>query len=295
MSSDLVSVIVTCYNQANCIATAVNSVTAQTHADVECIVVDDGSSDDSATVIEQLAAADHRVRLVQQANGGVSSARNTGFQHAKGDFIQFLDGDDTLDREKLHLQLEHFASDDSIDVSFANHQFYDIHQDKYDCFEFEEVDEYPLEQMLFRWFDGVSLPLHAALYRRSIWQTDELPYPTDYRDRCEDWVFLVLVAMKQVKFAYLDKVLCTYRIDSNNFTNTSRDWNVASILAAVYLQDKIPAQYRDRFLKDAIGRTLDRYHNDMKPGVLHASKNWQIGNFISRPFFQAAKMLRGRP
>ena len=101
-----------------------------------------------------------------------------------------------------------------------------------------------------------------------------------------------MVAMKNVRFVCLNQILCTYRIDGNNFTNTSRDWNVASILAAVYLQDKIPEKYRDRFLKDAIRRTLDRYHNELKPGVLQASKNWQIGNFLSRPFFQAAKFLR---
>ena len=233
-----------------------------------------------------------RIKLIDQANAGVAAARNTGFRKARGELIQFLDGDDTLDPEKLQLQIDHFGCDASIDVSYTGHRFYDVSKQAYSSYDFDDLDEYPLEQMLFKWFDGASLPVHAPLYRRRIWQPEELPCPTDYNERCEDWVFLVMVAMKGVKFVCLDQTLCTYRIDSNNFTGTSRDWNVASILAAVYLQDKIPAQYRDRFLKDVIGRTLDRYHNDMKPAVLQASKNWQIGNFLSRPFFQAAKFLR---
>ncbi len=292
MSDPLISVIVTCYNQEHCIAATVGSVTAQTYTRLECIVVDDGSTDGSAQVIRELAANDDRIQLIGKQNGGVAAARNSGFREAGGEFIQFLDGDDTLEPEKLQRQIDHFACDDSIDVSFTNHRFYDAGKQVYSTYEFDKIDEYPLEQMLFKWFDGVSLPVHAPLYRRRIWQPEELPCPVDYHERCEDWVFLVMVAMKGVKFVYLDQILCTYRIDSNNFTGTSRDWNVASILAAVYLQDKIPEQYRDRFLKDAIGRTLDRYHNEMKPAVLQASKNWQIGNFLSRPFFRAARFLR---
>ncbi len=292
-SPPLVSVIVTCYNQEHCVAETITSVMQQTLKNIRCIVVDDGSTDGSARVVEELSTKDDRIQLIVQPNAGVSSARNTGFQAAQGEFIQFLDGDDTLKPDKLRLQLKHFESDSSIDVSYTNHDYLDVSKGIYSAYHFEPVQEYPLEQLLFKWFDGVSLPVHAPLYRRGIWQPDELPYPTDYHERCEDWVFLVLVAMKNAKFAHLNQILCTYRIESNNFTSESRDWNVASILAAVYLQDRIPQQYRARFLKEAIGRTLERYHNGMKPAVLQASKNWQIGNFISRPFFQLAKTLRG--
>jgi glycosyltransferase involved in cell wall biosynthesis len=294
-SSQLVSVIITCHNQQQCIEQAIGSVTAQSHREIECLVVDDGSTDESASVIRRFAANDERIRLIATPNCGVTAARNTGFREAHGAFIQFLDGDDTLESEKLSLQLKHLESDPSTDVSYTNHQFYNESTDTHHCYAFDALDDYPLEQMLFKYFDGVSLPLHAPLYRRSVWGGDELPYPDDYNERCEDWVFLVLVAMKNVRFAYLDKVLCTYCIQTNNFTNSSRNWNVASILAAVYLNDRIPEQYRDRFLGDTIGRTLDRYHETMKPAVLQASKNWQIGNFLSRPFFRVAKLFRRKP
>lgn len=291
-SSPLVSVIITCYNQQHCIERTISSVLAQSHRRFECLVVDDGSTDNSADIVKQLASQDQRVRLFSKKNGGVSAARNTGFAEANGEFVQFLDGDDTLEPEKFLLQLQHLASDSDIDISYSNHQFYNETTGTYHSYSFDALDKYPLEQMLFKYFDGVSLPLHAPLYRRSVWGSDALPYPDDYNERCEDWVFLVLVAMKNVRFAYLNKVLCTYCIQTDNFTSCSRNWNVASILAAVYLNDRIPKQYRDRFLSDTIGRTLDRYHSTLKSDVLHGSRNWQIGNFLSRPFFQFAKLFR---
>lgn len=291
-SGSFVSVIITCYNQQHCIERTISSVLAQTHKQLECLVIDDGSTDHSAAVVRQIAAKDKRVRLVSRPNGGVSAARNTGFAESSGQFVQFLDGDDTLEPEKLELQLAHLGSDESIDVSYTNHQFYDEYRNTYSSYRFDELDAYPLEQMLFKYFDGVSLPLHAPLYRRRVWEYDELPYPEDYSERCEDWVFLVLVAMKNVRFAYLDRILCTYCIQPNSFTISARNWNVAAILAAMYLNQRIPEQYRHRFLRDTIGRTLDRYHETLKPAVLQGSRNWQLGNFLSRPFFRIAKLLR---
>ncbi|WP_425252254.1 glycosyltransferase family 2 protein [Janthinobacterium sp. NFX145] len=88
----LCSVIVPLYNKGPYIEAALASVLAQTHADWEVVVVDDGSSDDGAQRVR--ACADARVRLVSQANGGVSRARNRGIQEARGELICFLDADD---------------------------------------------------------------------------------------------------------------------------------------------------------------------------------------------------------
>ena len=134
--------------------------------------------------------------------------------------------------------------------------------------------------------------MHAPLYRRSIWAEEELPYPEDYHGRCEDWVFLVLVASKGVKFAYLDKVLCTYFIYDESFTSDIGDSCTAAIAAAQYLEDRIPKQHRDGFVSGVIRRSLDRYHNAKKAEVLYASKNWQLGNMLTKPFFAVGKAFQ---
>jgi glycosyltransferase involved in cell wall biosynthesis len=291
-SSQLVSVIITCHNQQQCIEQAIGSVTAQSHREIECLVVDDGSTDESASVIRRFAANDERIRLIATPNCGVTAARNTGFREAKGAFIQFLDGDDTLEPAKLERQLQHFDQNATVDVSFTNHRHYFVQQKQFRTFAFTPIAAHPLKQFLTSWHSGVSLPVHAPLYRRSIWNQDELPYPEDYHSRCEDWVFLVLVAAKGVRFDYLDQVLCTYFFYGKSFTSDITDSCSAAILAAQYLESRIPKEHRAGFVADVIKRNLNRFHDSLKADVLYASKNWQLGNLLTKPFFLVAKALK---
>ena len=101
--SDLVSVIVPAYNAGPWIEEALRSVLAQTHRSLEVIVVNDGSTDD--TLDRVLAFGDPRLCVVDQANAGVSAARNMGLAIAKGDFICFMDGDDAMLPDNLALKL----------------------------------------------------------------------------------------------------------------------------------------------------------------------------------------------
>ena len=90
-SPRLVSVVMPAFNRAGTIGAAIRSVLAQSHDRLELIVVDDGSTDDTAAVVE--AVADARVRLVRGAHGGVSAARNLGLEHARGEVVAYLDSD----------------------------------------------------------------------------------------------------------------------------------------------------------------------------------------------------------
>ncbi len=91
--SKSVSVVITCYNQAHYIGEAIESVLNQTLAPAEIIVIDDGSPDDTSSVVEGFGA---RVRYIKQANAGVVVARTRGINESKGEFLVLLDGDDRL-------------------------------------------------------------------------------------------------------------------------------------------------------------------------------------------------------
>ena len=110
MAPPLVTVVVPVYNGARWLPATLRSALAQTHRALDVVVVDDGSTDDSVGVAEGFAAADDRVRVLRQANGGVAAARNLALAHAKGAFVAPLDADDLWAPTKLERQLERFAA-----------------------------------------------------------------------------------------------------------------------------------------------------------------------------------------
>ncbi|RYG26125.1 MAG: glycosyltransferase family 2 protein, partial [Burkholderiales bacterium] len=105
-TAPLVSVVVPCFNASAYIAATLRSVIAQQGVELEIIVVDDGSSDDSATVVGREFP---QVRLIRQLNAGVAKARNTGIQAARGDWIAFVDADDLWLPGKLAAQFAAMA------------------------------------------------------------------------------------------------------------------------------------------------------------------------------------------
>ena len=106
VNPSLVSVIVPVYNAARFLPDTLASVRAQTHGDWELLLVDDGSSDGSAPLMREAAAADPRVRVFFHArNRGVAAARNTGLSEARGTLVAFLDSDDLWEPDKLAQQV----------------------------------------------------------------------------------------------------------------------------------------------------------------------------------------------
>lgn len=122
MSAQLVSVVIPVYNGARFLRTAVDSVLAQTYAPVEVIAVDDGSTDDSPTV---LASYGDRVHVIRQRNSGVSAARNVGVRQAAGAFVAFLDQDDWWLPTKVGRQVEQFATDADLGLVHTDVAYYD--------------------------------------------------------------------------------------------------------------------------------------------------------------------------
>ncbi len=100
-----VSVVIVTYNKADTLPAAINSVLAQTYRDREILVVDDGSSDDTA---QRVKAYGDTIRYLPKKNGGTGSARNLGIARSQGRFVAFLDGDDLWLPDKLQLQMEAF-------------------------------------------------------------------------------------------------------------------------------------------------------------------------------------------
>lgn len=101
-----VSVIIPVYNVEKFILKTVESVMNQDYKDVEIILVNDGSPDNSAQIIDELAKRDSRIICIHKENGGVSSARNAGLKIATGEYVTFIDGDDWVEPNYISYLLE---------------------------------------------------------------------------------------------------------------------------------------------------------------------------------------------
>ncbi len=97
MKDNMISIIVPVYNREKYISRCVESLLRQTYTNIEVILVDDGSTDNSMKVMKKLQKKDERLKIISQRNSGVSSARNLGLLQAKGEFIQFVDSDDYIE------------------------------------------------------------------------------------------------------------------------------------------------------------------------------------------------------
>jgi glycosyltransferase involved in cell wall biosynthesis len=120
----LVSVVVPTYNYGRFIGEALDSLRAQTHGAWECVVVDDGSTDDTEEVVARVSAADPRVRYLRQPNRRQAAAKNTGLADARGRYVQFLDADDLLEPRKLERQVEFLEANPAADIVYGGARYF---------------------------------------------------------------------------------------------------------------------------------------------------------------------------
>lgn len=129
MEKGLVSIVTPVYNGAKYIRETIESVLRQTYSQWEMIVVDDGSKDRSAEIVQEYAAKDKRITLLQQPNAGSASARNNAIRHANGQYIVLLDADDLWDESFLESQLSLMKEKNAI-VVHASYRMIDEHSEE---------------------------------------------------------------------------------------------------------------------------------------------------------------------
>ena len=211
MAGDLVSIIMPAYNAGKYIADSIRSVLAQTWSNWELIVVDDGSTDNTAAVVHDFIKRDGRVKYVYQENGRLGKARNTGIKNATGELIAFLDSDDLWIETKLELQLQALREHDA-DLVYCNAYVFT------DDNPLDETKTLPASSGTFSgqtFFDSLLLqnqiPVLTVLIKKTAlenvgWFEEKKPY-----HGCEDYDLWLKLAKAGFVFYGLPAVLARYR------------------------------------------------------------------------------------
>lgn len=199
-----VSCIIPAYNAARFISEAIESVHAQRVPVAEIVVVDDGSTDDTVHVVQQLGKG---VRVVTQQNAGPGAARNHGLRESTGNFVAFLDADDLWTPEKLAVQLNRFAERPDLEVCFGDlFNFRTAQTDGKFRDGHTEVTDWP----------RVPFSPCTLLARRSAFETIG-PFDETLR-RGEDTEWFVRMMMRKVPYEVLKDVILWRRVHDQNLT-----------------------------------------------------------------------------
>ena len=205
MSDRLARVVVPVFNGAAFVEGAVRSALAQTYRDLEVVVVNDGSTDDTPTVVERLAAEDPRVRVVHQENRGLSEARNAGIAASRGAYLAFLDADDWLTPTKFATQVTALDAEPEIDLVYGEVRYVDVAAGRtWDPL--RGAPPLPFERLLVyrNWF----APPAPLLRRRLVERVGG--FDPGFR-AVEDWDYW-LRCLRHTEFRFVAGVVARYRL-----------------------------------------------------------------------------------
>jgi glycosyltransferase involved in cell wall biosynthesis len=238
-----VSVIIPCYNHAQFLPEAVESVVKQTFRDWECIIVNDGSPDNTSGIARELIAKYHdkKIILLEKKNGGLADARNFGIEHSTGDYILPLDADDKMYPEMLRKTVA--ILDAHPETAIACTHLMRLNDETGESSLITYRDYAPEEILLYDCY------AYCSLYRREVWQAVG-GYNTNMVWGYEDWDFWVGTFEKGFFAKRVPEPLCVYRSKETSMV-TEASKHDAELKARIVLNH--PCLFTDLQLKWAKG------------------------------------------
>lgn len=200
-SEGLVSIIIPTYNSETTIEQTLESCLGQSYSNYEIIVVNDGSSDKTDEIVNRFS--DPRIRYFFIENHGLPYARNLGIKNSRGEFLQFLDADDTLFAEKLEKQVCFLQTHKDVDLVYCFTSYFREESPEIYFYTNDNVIEGRITRRLFK---GNFLPVHAPIFR-----TCELLFDENL-SHLEDWDFWLRYSILGKTFACIPEALCAVRV-----------------------------------------------------------------------------------
>lgn len=217
-TNDLISVIVPVYNVEKYLSQCINSILNQTVKNLEIILVDDGSLDNSGKICDEFSKKDNRIIVIHKENNGLSSARNAGLEIATGSYIGFVDSDDWLD-ETMYETLLRLIKDTSSDISCCKFFKTANSEEKISPIDNEVIESFNNIEGLNNFYTDLYTQTVVAwnkLYARKLF--DNVIYPTGKIHEDEGTTYKLFY--KANKITYTNIPLYYYRITPNSITTS---------------------------------------------------------------------------
>lgn len=235
MTSEKISIIVPVYNAENYLRRCIDSILEQTYTNFELLLINDGSTDGSAKILEEVKESDSRIRVVHKKNEGVSATRNLGLKLATGDYITFIDSDDFVD--KLYLDVLYKSLTEN-DADIASGNFASFNEER-QAFLFFTTEETYFEKVYSpqEWLDQENNPRHNLfltviftpfkLYKRELWE--DIEYPVG-RVREDDAIIHKLYLRCQ-RISFVNSAIYFYSQHEDSLSKTVMQKDIATMIS----------------------------------------------------------------
>ena len=299
--NDLVSIIVPVYNAEAYLDKCIDSIVKQTYKNIEIIIIDDGSRDSSPQICDNWAERDKRIKVIHKQNGGVSSARNIGIKHANGEYICFVDSDDSVVENYFEKCTQKIYDNQLVVCGYnrilGNKTIGEV--------VFEKQESTSIERKnILRLFEKVLISAPwGKMYHKSIIDSNNLCFPEDL-SLGEDMIFNFSYIDKIEKIITINEPLYNYNLDNDNSLLRKYRKDLLKINQRLYgelekyvsrwgLSDEQMAVYNNSRYFAYVNAMENTFFKENSDG-LFTKLNYNKGIIKSKDFKSALKKYNGK-
>ncbi len=214
----LVSVIMPCYNTADFLQDAIESILHQSYRNFELVIIDDASTDNSLSMMEELAQRDDRIRIIKnERNRGISFSRNQGIINSQGKYIALMDADDIAYPDWMETQIDYLEKHDRIDAVTGCFDIIDMENNI--IANNQKIKGYSPEELKVKLLFECVMPDSSTIFRKSVLAENALFFQDEYH--VIDAYKFFYVFTQYGNMAMLPRKFFQYRINQNGLTQTS--------------------------------------------------------------------------
>lgn len=283
------SIIVPVFNVSGYLPKCVNSLIKQTYSDIEIILVNDGSTDESPMICNQFAEQDSRIKVIHKNNGGLSDARNWGIRNALGEYLIFVDSDDYIEIDTCERFL--IYTKDNVDIILGNAREINNQKEKNIVFTYTDNKKYLSGKEILKYqLECKSMHMAACfkVYRREFIQKNNLYFKYGILHEDEEWTPRVF--LKAEKVVVTDIVFYNYVLRNTSISrNKVLTQNAIDLINTSYELSKIYDMLEDKRLKLLLNDYLVMlYLNAFYIGKMYKK---EYKNYINKKFIKGKALF----